>query len=256
VNDRDLNQVPYTEDLTVPIWKRKVLENQMDKVERKIFDILTSTFKSCKIEDELAATWAYDTLMCFHASSGMQEVERKKKSREADLARVVKAANNLRLASKHLENVGLWGGQVLSKHALKAWPESTEMLNADLFSSILAPKCISEQIAAIRSVIDEATSELEGQNSEPDAPKKRGRKPEDAARIIALRCGRLFWVVTGEKPRVPKLGSEDGTPRYGPFLNLVTEIFLALSITASPQTWADNAAAALKTVAQPASIQP
>ncbi len=79
-------------------------------------------------------------------------------------------------------------------------------------------------------------------SAEPASAAKGGRPRKVSAKNIAEVVGQHFRGLTGKRPTVsvyPPVGvKEKDGKAYGPFLDLMTDVFTALEIKASPEVWA------------------
>jgi hypothetical protein len=84
----------------------------------------------------------------------------------------------------------------------------------------------------------------------PDQPSSRGAKVKVQPRRIALAVAAHYHRLTGDRPTVDTrqidTDYDKGSESYGPFLDLLTEVFAALGVKASPESQAKIASGAFK----------
>jgi hypothetical protein len=84
----------------------------------------------------------------------------------------------------------------------------------------------------------------------PGQPPNRGAKVKAGPRKIALAVAEHYYRLTGDKPTVDTrqidTDYDKGSESYGPFLDLLTEVFAALGVKASPESQAKIASGAFK----------
>lgn len=89
--------------------------------------------------------------------------------------------------------------------------------------------------------IKEAVARADVSKVDPQLPK--GRHRDEFARMIAGYLANQFHFLTGETPtiRVHTPPHPSAGKAYGPFLELITDVFSAMNIKASPETFAREA---------------
>lgn len=157
-----------------------------------------------------------------------------------------KISKYLSKASEELKLVGWHGCKALQEPACELanklhdqhWLVSVEVLGS---RNVLSKHIegIARQIdASGKRIVQDAPSVNTAFGEGPEFGRRTGKPTKTAALFSAAECAKAYHALSDAKPTVR---TKDGTA-YGPFLEFVTDIFLALDIEASPETWARIAA--------------
>ncbi|MEL6286640.1 MAG: hypothetical protein AAFQ18_10555 [Pseudomonadota bacterium] len=183
----------------------------------------------------------------YNGSSSVEDLQilkRSDKKPEKDIENLKSAAKNLRLAAGKIDSVGL--------HGSTSFPEMVRDLKGvndrvgwyPVMSAIDARAYLADHLKWLGDQLDNsaagvaptAPSVLVALGGDPDPGSRRGRPEETQARWTTWELYGAYLGLNGERPSV----STDWMTNtaYGPFLDLVTDVFACMDIEASPETWA------------------
>ena len=163
-----------------------------------------------------------------------------------DIENVSAASKLLRDAAGKIEKLGWHGGESVQQYSRKLWGQENQISSTPALSN-------EDAIAVLAGILNKMSDELAGcaDTIDPnaaslmtafgiDAPSGRpsGKPAATHARFTARAVYAVFEKITGKKPSVTTNPYTYGSPASGPFLELVKDVFEALSIEASPEVWA------------------
>lgn len=186
--------------------------------------------------------WCDEIYDSWSTSLSLEVIERSDRPSAKDIESLEKVEKLLRDAALELKELGWHGCKQLEPAATvlankfrdQNWPFQSRILESkeifsehlkDLHKSVQGAKnCISPEAESVNTTFGEG----------PEFGRRKGKKTKTAAKFTADTCLNAFEALLNERATVR---TADGVA-YGPFLDFVTDIFEALDIDASPETWA------------------
>lgn len=148
------------------------------------------------------------------------------------------AVNDLPMAQKNSTKATIAELQKLQKKAI-ALHKHISGMHKDAVSAIPSLVLFSSDLKDTVLACDESIQRFEGGEQTKGSTKPSKRQ----AREVANRLARCYQTLTDKKPTVSTRTSGDSGPKaYGPFLEFVTDMFMALDIDARPERFSRVAA--------------
>lgn len=117
-----------------------------------------------------------------------------------------------------------------------------------------ARAAVNFQEAALRTMTTSLRILLASTESEvPESSAVGGRPKHMSVRKISEAVGQHYHALTGERATVRVREAGDKACAYGPFFDLMTEVFQVLNLSDSPEVWARHVADAQRNKAKRAS---
>lgn len=187
-----------------------------------------------------------DELLSVKSLSGaLQKLDGSNVPPQRDLENIRKAAKAMASVYKHLSEVG-WHGQETFSAVLEPFLEKSDysfFVNSGARS--LAKDALLERVQNLRDGLDDAVKRVNldgpsvmtafGQGAEFDEFRKT-KIPKTQARFFTRKCAEFYFELTGEDPEV--WTRRELNEAYGPFYDLIKDIFGACKIKASPEGFA------------------
>lgn len=218
----------------------EMAEDGPTKVER-LLDLLLHHFPGApRNELEIIAN---DLDFVIDFAQAQQETERGETSTSNDLKAIRQAAENLKKAAEHIQEVGLTGADILQEIVLELENVPHIEDTALLLPKQEAVKTVSGRIKAIAASLEAAAERAEQDSAEP-TQSKRGRRQETAALLIAKKCYDIYKEITEKNPTIST--DRKFNEKYGPFLELVRDVFTHCNLNASSVVTAAREACRVK----------
>ncbi len=178
-----------------------------------------------------------------HWKSGrtLDKIERSNNIAKKDIEALERAISHIRHASKNIANIGWQGGQALLPYASE-YAKSQEKLNwYPVLGFVDAADVVRDQLSLIADDLTNASSQID-----PDAPpifeyldedfSTGGRPRENGAFYLTRELAEVFKSLSGKEPTI--ITDTQSNQARGRFLEFVTDAFLAVQISASPEAFA------------------
>jgi hypothetical protein len=210
------------------------------EMEPKIAAALRQSFPDA--EEGQILRWAGEIYDSWTPSAALDTLQRNDKPPEKDKDSLNRAFAHLSRAAELLKEVGYHGGKQLVPIAQDI--EGVRRRRRFGVSSVEAPLIISEILCELANKIQMAESHIPEDapsiNSAfgdgPGFGRHTGRPRNGAARAVAGRCRNAFWELTGTRATV--ITNSMDSKASGDFLNMLQNVFAAMDIKASAETWA------------------
>ena len=168
----------------------------------------------------------------FANASSLQRIERSNVPPSKDISDLRMAARHLSMAYNLLSRVGWHGGIELRPIAEQRLGEGRGRRLTPIVSALDAAELIGRDLDELRACLEEAAERVDP-NAAPVFDYlgygfKSGRAAETAALFTAFECANAFHVLSGMRP-TRRTNWKNGRT-YGPFLDLVRDMFKALGI--------------------------
>lgn len=191
------------------------------------------------LDPQVAKQWSRSIGGSYSSAMSFQKVERSERPVSKDVDSMNAAINALERASKHVREIGWHGGKATNDLASLIVANAGEYAGTPAIGVTESGEVIAGAISKLANELREAekllskTSDFGHQNSRRTKPSKTG------AEFTADGCALAYFAVTDDLPKVSTSTTDNRA--YGLFLGLVSKVFEALEIDASPETWARSA---------------
>lgn len=168
---------------------------------------------------------------------------------ETDQQNILDAVKGLRRAEKALGKVGIHGGQAINAVASSLTDSDLPCgIQADLPYSKSGPK-VAEYIGHLADSLEDSAKsvDLSAEHfwAADEDDYSSGRPKKVQADQVAKECGVLYRQFAGAAPTVSNRAVVDGhrtaNEAYGPFLDMIDDVFKVLEISASSEVYAKSA---------------
>jgi hypothetical protein len=176
----------------------------------------------------------------------LQWMERNDNKPTVEIENLRKASKLVQDAAENIKKLGWHGGEAVQDYSGKLWAQENQISSTPALSNegaiavlagILAK--MSEQLSECARTIDpNAPSVMSAFGIDEPAGRRRGRPAATHAYFTAREVYTVYENITGRTPTVTTNPHADGNPASGPFLKLVKDVFDALELEESSETWA------------------
>ena len=176
----------------------------------------------------------------------LQWMERNDNEPAVDIENLLKASKKVRDAAGKIEGLGWHGGEAVQDYSRKLWAQENQINSTPALSNEDAIAVLADILTQMADKLSEcartidlnAPSVMSAFGIDEPAGRRRGRPAATHAYFTAREVYRVYKKITGKIPSVTTNPHADGNPASGPFLELVQDVFGALKLEESSETWA------------------
>lgn len=215
--------------------------NKHDELKAELAEVLRKHFRGTNDAEDNARELLSDLSIAI----AMQKMENQDKPPEKDIQNLDEAAKAIGKAASALKLVGQHGSADMVEILHRIFPERWDDGFGRPGSMRYARDHLIEHIEIVQAELEVARDSVDplgasfntvfGEGEEFEKFSGLGKQKNSAAYHFASELAQVYYLKTGEKPTVNTNPHVKGNPAYGPFLDLVTDSFKAVGISAKPE---------------------
>ncbi len=194
--------------------------------------ILRSHFPGAN--EESIARWSKEICEGNAAAQALEFLQRNDRNPEEEVKSIRDAANRVQNAKKAVEKLG--------NHGRNAIADLARQLSSCTNAGHSSKEVLVSHLEWLSDMLNLAATEISPDLSTGGLGVKKnvfgGAPPKTCAEFTSKECYLAFAELSGSRPTVKTDGISRGHPATGPFIELLTDVFRELSVSASSETWA------------------